>query len=195
MSLSKRYSGVVITFDDDRGFGFARVPGLADDIFLHASDLEGPTRPIAGQRVTFEITPTPRGPRASRARVGRRGLTPAATAGLALLVFLAAGLALLLYLGAPWWLGLLLPLNVATFAVYALDKRRASSSGSRRVPEATLLSLAALGGSPGALAAMYAFRHKTRKASFWLPLALIVAAQGAALLYLISAGFSQRPPS
>jgi uncharacterized membrane protein YsdA (DUF1294 family)/cold shock CspA family protein len=187
MSLSKRYSGVVITFDDDRGFGFARVPGMPDDIFLHASDLEGPSRPVAGQRVTFEITPTPRGPRASHARVGRRGLTPAATAGLGLLFFLAAGLAGLLYLGAPWWLGLLLPLNVATFAVYALDKRRASSSpGSRRVPEATLLSLAALGGSPGAIAAMYALRHKTRKPSFWLPLALIVAAQGAGVAYWLT---------
>jgi uncharacterized membrane protein YsdA (DUF1294 family) len=145
--------------------------------------------------VTFEITDTPRGPRAAHARVGRRGLTPAATAGVGLLVFLAAGLAGLLYLGAPWWLGLLLPLNLATFVVYAIDKRRASSDGARRVPEATLLSLAALGGSPGAIAAMYAFRHKTRKPSFWLPLALIVAAQGAGLLYLISASLSQRPPS
>ena len=60
--------------------------------------------------------------------------------------------ALLLYLAA---------VNVVAFAVYGADKRRAKKER-RRVPEKTLFLLAAIGGSVGALAGMYAFRHKTR---------------------------------
>src|SRR5947199_10791773 len=54
----------------------------------------------------------------------------------------------------------LVAVNLTTFATYGLDKRQAVASG-RRVPEATLYMLAALGGSPGAFAAMRLFRHKT----------------------------------
>ena len=63
----------------------------------------------------------------------------------------------------------LLAINALTFAVFAGDKRRAAS-GDRRVPEKTLLGLAALGGTPGAFAARRLFRHKTRKEPFrtWL---------------------------
>lgn len=55
--------------------------------------------------------------------------------------------------------------NAVTFAVYGADKRRARQ-GRRRVPERTLLLLAALGGSLGALLGMRVFRHKTRKTKF-----------------------------
>ncbi len=51
--------------------------------------------------------------------------------------------------------------NVIAFAVYGADKRRAKKD-KRRVPEKTLFLLAIIGGSVGALAGMYTFRHKTR---------------------------------
>ncbi len=56
-------------------------------------------------------------------------------------------------------------INAATFAIFGIDKARAMA-GTRRTPEATLLLLAALGGSPGAYAARALFRHKTRKQPF-----------------------------
>ncbi|MCP3736358.1 DUF1294 domain-containing protein [Sphingomonas sp. RP10(2022)] len=52
------------------------------------------------------------------------------------------------------------------------DKARATSGG-WRVRESTLLGLAALGGSPGALWARQRFRHKTRKQPFATYLDLI----------------------
>ncbi|MGH1557474.1 DUF1294 domain-containing protein [Caulobacter segnis] len=70
----------------------------------------------------------------------------------------------------------LLAINALTVVAFASDKRRAVS-GDRRVPERTLLGLAALGGAPGAFAARQLFRHKTRKEPFRTQLWLIALAQ------------------
>ena len=67
------------------------------------------------------------------------------------------------FVGSPLPIVLFLTLiNVATFFVYGDDKRRAKHPGARRIPEKTLLLMAALGGSLGALAGMRSFHHKTR---------------------------------
>ena len=74
--------------------------------------------------------------------------------------------ALLIYLAA---------VNVIAFAVYGADKRRAKKER-RRVPEKTLFLLALIGGSVGAWAGMYTFRHKTRHWYFvWgIPAILVI---------------------
>ena len=82
--------------------------------------------------------------------------------------------ALLLYLAA---------VNAVAFAVYGADKRRAKK-GKRRVPEKTLFLLAAIGGSLGAWAGMYAFRHKTRHWYFVWGIPAILAAQMALAVWL-----------
>ncbi len=66
--------------------------------------------------------------------------------------------------------------NLAAFAAMGLDKRRAVRGG-RRIPERSLLLLAALGGSPGAILGMLRFRHKTRRAKFSMGLPLMLVAQ------------------
>lgn len=73
--------------------------------------------------------------------------------------------------------------NVAAFAVYGADKRRAKKER-RRVPEKTLFLLAAIGGSLGAWAGMYAFRHKTRHWYFVWGIPAILAAQMALTVWL-----------
>lgn len=69
----------------------------------------------------------------------------------------------------------LLAINLATFAAFGLDKRRAET-GAWRIPERRLLGLAAAGGVAGAAAAQRVFRHKTLKEPFasWLRLILTV---------------------
>ncbi len=70
----------------------------------------------------------------------------------------------------------LLLINAAAFALMLVDKRRAKRN-LWRIPEATLLWSAVLGGSVGALLGMYAVRHKTRHLKFTLGVPLILAAQ------------------
>lgn len=70
----------------------------------------------------------------------------------------------------------LLAINAAAFAAFAIDKQRALD-GHRRIPERTLLLLAALGGTPGAFAARALLRHKTRKQPFSAQLMLIAVSQ------------------
>lgn len=56
-------------------------------------------------------------------------------------------------------------INVLAFCLYALDKRKAVY-GMRRISEAALLTLAAVGGAYGAGMGMMLFRHKTKHKSF-----------------------------
>ena len=81
---------------------------------------------------------------------------------------------LLLYLAAA---------NLVAFACFGADKR-AAIAGARRIPERTLLGLAAVGGGLGAVAGQQVFRHKTRKEPFRSLLYLILAAQAVGLLVL-----------
>ena len=77
----------------------------------------------------------------------------------------------------------LIVLNIVTFLVYGIDKWKAKQ-GSWRISEATLLILAVIGGSIGALLGMKIWHHKTmhKKFKYSLPLILLVQI---ALIYLL----------
>ena len=75
--------------------------------------------------------------------------------------------------------------NVVAFAVYGADKRRAKKA-KRRVPEKTLFLLAIIGGSVGALAGMYTFRHKTRHWYFVWGIPAILVIQIALAVWLMA---------
>ncbi|MBR4814340.1 MAG: DUF1294 domain-containing protein [Paludibacteraceae bacterium] len=78
----------------------------------------------------------------------------------------------------------LVVINIITFIAYARDKRLAKKVNARRIPEKTLLLLAAFGGSIGALIAMYTLRHKTLHKKFFLGVPAILIVQTALALYL-----------
>ena len=70
----------------------------------------------------------------------------------------------------------LLIINAAAFALMLADKWKAKKNR-WRIPEATLMGVAALGGSIGALAGMYLVRHKTQHPKFTLGIPAILAVQ------------------
>ena len=79
----------------------------------------------------------------------------------------------------------LLFINLVAFYLYGNDKRRAKK-GRWRIPENTLLLIALIGGSIGALLGMKVFRHKTKhwKFKILVPLFLILQVALAVYLYL-----------
>ncbi|MFA5946982.1 MAG: DUF1294 domain-containing protein [Patescibacteria group bacterium] len=88
------------------------------------------------------------------------------------------------YFHFSWLLALFIGLNIGAFLLYGLDKMIAGT-GSQRIPERILWLSAFLGGSIGAVTGMYLFRHKTKKTSFQLVLAILVLVQIAlVVLYL-----------
>ncbi len=74
-------------------------------------------------------------------------------------------------------------INIFTFAAYALDKYKAIHHA-WRIPERTLILLAVIGGSVGALIAMYTVRHKTKHKKFVIGVPAILIVQ-IVLAYLI----------
>lgn len=67
-------------------------------------------------------------------------------------------------------------INIITFIIYGIDKRRARQHR-WRISEATLILLAMLGGSVGALTGMRCFRHKTRHWKFTIGIPVILGIQ------------------
>lgn len=78
----------------------------------------------------------------------------------------------------------LIAINLAAFLMFRSDKR-AAERGEWRMRESTLLWVAFLGGSSGAVLAQQVFRHKTRKEPFRsILLAIAVSHIALALLWL-----------
>lgn len=77
----------------------------------------------------------------------------------------------------------LIIINAAGFVLMLIDKHKAKKN-LWRIPEATLLTVAVLGGSLGYLAGMYTARHKTRHLKFTLGVPVILALQILLLIVL-----------
>lgn len=77
--------------------------------------------------------------------------------------------------------------NILTTIVFGVDKMNAKSNR-QRVRIVTLLGLAFIGGSVGALIGMYGFHHKTKKAYFTVGVPLILLMQVVVLFYVMNMG-------
>lgn len=179
-------------WNDDRGFGFITPDSGGPRVFAHISAFPRGRRPAADDLVTFDAGRDERGrPRASGvAYAGPTRATSRATPGLRLALAVAGSfLGLLVGLvaldRAPALL--LVPyglLSLVAFTMYRADKV-AAQRAAWRIPEANLHAVALLGGWPGALVARRVFRHKTRKQPFRTIFWGTVAANCAALGWLV----------
>jgi uncharacterized membrane protein YsdA (DUF1294 family) len=77
---------------------------------------------------------------------------------------------------------LFLVLNLITFFVYGIDKWKAKK-GKWRISEATLLILAAVGGSIGAWCGVKVWHHKTLHKKFRYGIPAIIILQIAAIIW------------
>jgi len=65
-----RVEGTVTSFDNGKGFGFIALKGSSKEVFVHQHAILGTrNRTLAvGDRVSFELTEGPKGPRAAKVK-------------------------------------------------------------------------------------------------------------------------------
>ena len=87
-----------------------------------------------------------------------------------------------------WLISYVIIMNIVAFCAMGIDKWKAKKR-KWRIPEATLFILATVGGSIGAIAGMYTFRHKTKHRSFVWGMPAILIAQIILIIVLFNLPF------
>lgn len=194
MSEATRDTGKLSQWDDTKGYGFITPDAGGPKLFVHIKSFGlRARRPFVGEKLSYlpgqdaqgkaralkvhSLEPKPVAPAAAPKRKAASADKGDISIGL------VPGFASLLLLCHLLWplpqavLGIYMSMSMATFIVYALDKR-AARLGGWRVKEATLHGLALACGWPGAMLAQSILRHKSIKASFrrmfWLTVLLNV---------------------
>ena len=80
-------------------------------------------------------------------------------------------------------------LTVITYALFAIDKKRAVCK-KRRIQELTLFVFSLLAGAPGGLLAMVIYHHKTRKPYFAVTLPILTIIHAALFVYVTGVDLS-----
>jgi uncharacterized membrane protein YsdA (DUF1294 family)/cold shock CspA family protein len=174
-SRSTRSEGVLVSWNDERGFGFVTLDD-GERIFAHISAFPPrDARPTVGERVSFAVERTNadkvqarsiRYLAVSQTMVVERRRKPGTMSYVVLATFVAA-IAVVTLIGAlSWWVAALyFAASLASYIAYAIDKS-AAQTRQWRVSESALLGLGLLGGWPGSIVAQQRLRHKTQKTSF-----------------------------
>ena len=79
-------------------------------------------------------------------------------------------------------IGYVIVINIITLVMFGIDKWKAKHN-KWRIPEATLLTFSAVGGSIGALCGMRLFHHKTLHKKFYIGVPIILVLQILAIAY------------
>lgn len=190
-----RKQGILVEWNDDRGFGFVEPGTGGARAFCHISQFAVRSgRPAVGDRVTYETFRDERGrlcavkiqpahaPRAKKVTPSRRLPWMAVSVPITFLMTIG-GLAAA---GRLPWIACVayLSASAVTAVAYAFDKR-AAKKGQWRTQESTLHLLALAGGWPGAWIAQQLLRHKTRKSSFMAVFVASVLLNLAAMAWVI----------
>ena len=187
-----RRKGKIISWNDDRGYGFITPLQGGKQVFIHVSALSDRNRrPEVNEVVTYAL---------SKDKQGRSCAANATLAGDKLKkkaakksnpIALLFALAFLFAVGVSVLTGALpsiilvayAVLSLITFIAYAIDKS-AAKRGRWRTSEGTLQFLGLIGGWPGAVIAQQTLRHKSKKTSFLTVFWITVLMNCAALVWL-----------
>ena len=188
-----RFDGTLKTWNDERGFGFIEPDQGGQEVFAHIKAFGvGNARPVAGQRLSFEVELGPQGKKRARnvepLRATRRGKPPrpespapwSAASVLAIPGLVAVYGWVAVKWGVPPIVAAIYVLaSIVCFFAYAFDKANAVR-GRWRTSENTLLFLGLACGWPGGLLAQQLLRHKSSKPTFrhafWVTLFVNVVA-------------------
>ena len=199
-------SGVLIAWNDQRGFGFIQPVSGGQQIFVHIQAFQKKSqRPQVGQLVSFQLELNAEGRQRAinvhsrnsdknsrRARQTQKnspahvGITRVFAIPVFFLIFLLTDV----FWRVPAWVGVLyLAFSVFCFIAYVVDKS-AAKAGRQRIAESTLLAWGLFGGWPGAIMAQQLLRHKSNKPAFLTKFWISVAVNILAFILLHSAWLS-----
>jgi len=188
--------GKLITWKDDRGFGFIKPNSGGKDIFLHISELKGSTpRPQVGDIICYYpiaengkfracnafIVKAGSKPKLSSVSSNKRGKSNAINqySFPSLGTLLLSILPVIGTLHFTWMTGNFIPLilypvmSFLTYTLYAEDKSRAKQ-GKWRISERTIHLCEFSGGWLGGFVAQKRLRHKNSKSSYQIAFWVIV---------------------
>lgn len=205
MSDPARHEGLLVSWDDARGFGFIEAGGMSAPVFMHVKFLRSRhQRPVVGDRLRFALgTGRDGGPAAEDVEIigappppPRRPppTTMIDVSRLMAAVAILIGAIIAYQFGdAPLWFpALYLVMSFGSGLAYWLDKVFARE-GRLRVRESTLHLADAFFGIAGGLFAQHVFRHKTRKRAFGAVTRLIFIAH-ATLIAMVLGDLIHLPP-
>lgn len=173
-----RVQANLVEWKDDKGYGFARLPGGTARIFVHVRSLEkSAPRPKKGDVLELELVEGRKGPAARNVRV----LSEVEIAHIlpyhvvtATMLFILVQLVVILG-RAPFGLVVYYTLfGAISIWLYGRDKQ-AAIAGQWRVSETQLLAVDLIGGIIGGLLAQHRYWHKTSKQTFQTRVFAIVA--------------------
>ncbi len=161
-----RVQASLVEWKDDKGYGFARLPGGTNRVFVHAKSLQPKAqRPKKGDVLELELVEGHKGPAAQNVRI----LTEIEITHrlpyhvvTAVMLFILAQLVVIIG-KAPF--GLVVYYTVmGTLSIYLYGRdKQAALAGLWRISELHLLLVDLLGGIIGGLLAQQRYWHKTSK--------------------------------
>lgn len=187
-----KVQGKLVSWNDEKGFGFVKVSKAVPDVFVHVSEFDNRARkPVIGDSIRFILGKdsegrlqgsniTFKGERSKRASKPRKSSKPrklklSFAILIACLYFAALAAAIVIWQQTIYILVSHIAFSFLTFSSYAKDKYQAEKKR-WRVKESRLHFYSLIGGWPGALVAQQMLRHKTSKLSFqstfWLSVLL-----------------------
>jgi uncharacterized membrane protein YsdA (DUF1294 family)/cold shock CspA family protein len=191
--MAMRGKGKLVSWHDEKAFGFILPFDSSTQIFIHKSAFSNKARnPEVNDVITYSISSDKQGRRcaAEATYSGEKPLSRKVRKMNKISLYVSLGFLLLLGIASMFNnLPLLIliiycVLSLLTYGFYAWDKSSARE-GSWRTSESTLHLLALAGGWPGAAIAQQRLRHKSQKQAFKVVFWLTVIANIAALYWLV----------
>jgi uncharacterized membrane protein YsdA (DUF1294 family)/cold shock CspA family protein len=173
----QREKGTLISWDDDKGYGFIRSHNGKKDIFLHVKSLPHyQRRPIIDDILTYEISVDEKQQLYARyARIKGIAWSPFTIIWLGITLLFGIYVYFVIRQTFPFHpLAIYVAMSLLTIWLYSRDKS-AAQARKWRISEKSLHLFEILGGWPGALLSQLYYRHKSRKISYQILFWMIVA--------------------
>ncbi len=184
----EREKGTLISWNNDKGYGFIRPDNNKEDIFLHVKSLaHNQRRPKVKDVLMYEVDVDEKQQHyAHSAKIKGIAWSYFNIIWFSITILFGIYVYFVLQQKLPFHpLAIYAAMSLLTIWAYSRDKR-AARLGAWRTPERRLHIFEMLGGWPGALLAQRCYRHKSRKIKYQVIFWMIVASHGVLWCHILT---------